>query len=492
LLKRLTDEDLATLAPRAMLVAGELVDQGDGEMPLVNPGDGTSLGHVPVAGPTLVAEAVRAAEDAFPAWRSTNLRQRQATVLAMADYLARDIENLALLDAIDGGLPIATAQGNVRFAESYVRFLAGLAYSWGGRSIPVAGKGFDFTVRHPFGPTARIIPFNHPLMFAAWKIAAPLLVGNTVVLKLPDQAPLSGLRLAHELGTIFPPGVVNVITGPGQVTGDALVRHPGIKRVAFIGSVATGRRILAAVADRNVPVTAELGGKNAHIVAADADVERAVRCAVAGMAYPGAGQSCGSYSRVLVHEAIHDEVVDRLVSATAGLQPGHPLDPGTGVGPLIAPEPVTRAMKAVEEAVASGATLALGGTTPAFEGSAGGFYMNPTILLDVDRQMRVAQEELFAPVQVVMKWSTVDEALDLANDTEFGLCASIHSADLLTAMTLAEGLEVGSIAVNGVGSQHWMGAPFGGRKASGIGGKEDSLDELLEATYEKNIFVSTD
>jgi betaine-aldehyde dehydrogenase len=487
---RLVVPDLAAISPRSMLIGGELVDSGDGEMPVISPADGSSLGHVPVAGPKAVAAAVEAAEDAFPAWRATNLRQRQAALVAMADYLARDLDELAVLDAIDGGLTLSSAQSNVRVAEAYVRYFAGLAYSWGGRSVPVVDRAFDFTVRKPIGPTARIIAFNHPVMFAAWKIAAPLLVGNTIVLKLPDQAPLSGLRLGNALREIFPPGVVNVITGPGHLTGDALVRHPGIKRVAFIGSVATGRRILAAVAARNVPVTAELGGKNAHIVAADADLDRAARIAVDGMSYSGAGQSCGSYSRVLVHESVHDEVVERIAALTGRLKVGHPLDPAAQVGPLIGPEPVERALAAVRHAAESGARVVLGGTAPASPECAGGYYMNPTVLADVDPEMGVAQDELFAPVQTIMRWSTPQEAVDLANATEFGLCASIHTNDLRMALTMADEIEVGSVSINGGGSQHWMGAPFGGCKASGAGGKEDSIDELLDATYERNIYVS--
>src|SRR6266851_974899 len=256
-----------------MLIGGDLVDTSNDQMQVSSPGDGSSLGHVPVADQQLVADAVTAAEAAFPDWKRRDLRDRQSALLALADHLASDAENLAFLDAVDGGIPIGPAIGEVRFAESFVRYMAGLAHSWGGRTVPTAARGIDLTLREPFGPTARIIPFNHPLMFAAWKIAAPLLVGNTVVLKLPDQAPLSGLRLCTALQSIFPAGVVNVVTGPGHLTGNALVRHPGIRRIAFIGSVATGRRILSIAAERNIPVTAELGGKNAHIVAGDADLD---------------------------------------------------------------------------------------------------------------------------------------------------------------------------------------------------------------------------
>jgi acyl-CoA reductase-like NAD-dependent aldehyde dehydrogenase len=473
-----------------MLIGGDLVDAGRERMPVDSPGDGSSLGHVPVADRQLVADAVTAAEAAFPGWKRTDLRDRQAALVALADHLASDAENLAFLDAVDAGIPVGSALGEVRFAESFIRYLAGLAYSWGGRTVPTAARGIDLTLREPFGPTARITAFNHPLMFAAWKIAAPLLVGNTVVLKLPDQAPLSGLRLCPALQRIFPAGVVNVVTGPGQLTGDALVRHPGIKRIAFIGSVATGRRILSIAAERNVPVTAELGGKNAHIVAGDADLDRAAACAVAGMGYRGAGQSCGSYSRVLVHDSVYDEVVDRIAGLTKGLRVGHPLDPRTQVGPLISPAAVSRALAAVREAVDAGASLVAGGTIPAVQSGDGGHYLTPTIVGDVEAGMGIAQQELFAPVQAVLRWSTLEEAIGLANGTEFGLCASIHSSDLRTVMTLTEALEVGSVAVNGSGAQHWLGAPFGGIKSSGIGGKEDSLDELLEATYEKNVFIS--
>jgi acyl-CoA reductase-like NAD-dependent aldehyde dehydrogenase len=473
-----------------MLIGGDLVDTSIDEMHVSSPGDGSSLGHVPVADQQLVADAVTAAEAAFPDWKRRDLRDRQSALLALADHLASDAENLAFLDAVDGGIPIGPAIGEVRFAESFVRYMAGLAHSWGGRTVPTAARGIDLTLREPFGPTARIISFNHPLMFAAWKIAAPLLVGNTVVLKLPDQAPLSGLRLCTALQSIFPAGVVNVVTGPGHLTGDALVRHPGIRRIAFIGSVATGRRILSAAAERNIPVTAELGGKNAHIVAGDADLDRAAECAVTGMSYRGAGQSCGSYSRVLVHDSVYDEVVDRIAGLTKGLRVGHPLDPRTQVGPLISSAAVSRALSTVQEAIDAGASLVAGGTIPTVESATGGHYMSPTVVGDVAAGMGIAQQELFAPVQAVMRWSTIEEAIDLANGTEFGLCASIHSSNIRTVMTLIEALEVGSVAVNGSGAQHWMGAPFGGCKSSGIGGKEDSLDELLEATYEKNVFIS--
>jgi acyl-CoA reductase-like NAD-dependent aldehyde dehydrogenase len=473
-----------------MLIGGDLVDAGGEQMPVDSPGDGSSLGHVPVADRQLVADAVTAAEAAFPDWKRRDQRDRQSALLALADHLASDAENLAYLDAVDAGIPVGAALGEVRFTESFIRYIAGLAYSWGGRTVPTSARGIDLTLREPFGPTARITAFNHPLMFAAWKIAAPLLVGNTVVLKLPDQAPLSGLRLCPALQRLFPAGVVNVVTGPGQLTGDALVRHPGIKRIAFIGSVATGRRILSIAAERNLPVTAELGGKNAHIVAGDADLDRAAECAVTGMGYRGAGQSCGSYSRVLVHDSVYDEVVDRIAGLTKGLRVGHPLDPRTQVGPLISSAAVSKALAAVQNAVDAGASLVAGGTIPVVERAARGHYLTPTIVGDVEAGMGIAQQELFAPVQAVMRWSTLEEAIDLANGTEFGLCASIHSSDLRTVMTLAEALQVGSVAVNGSGAQHWMGAPFGGIKSSGIGGKEDSLDELLEATYEKNVFIS--
>jgi acyl-CoA reductase-like NAD-dependent aldehyde dehydrogenase len=489
LLDQLSQLDVLTTSSRQLLIDGELVTGGE-EMSLTSPCDGSSLGNVPLAGPELVADAVDAATRAFPAWRATNLRERQAALLALAQHLSDDLAGLAALDAVDGGLPLVAAGNDVRLSVAFIRYIAGLAFDWGGRTVPTASKAFDFTIRQPYGPTARIVPFNHPILFATWKIAAPLLTGNTIVLKLPDQSPLSGLRLCTALREIFPPGVVNVLSGSGAVTGDALVRHPGIKRIAFIGSVPTGRLILSAAAERNVPVTAELGGKNAHIVAADADLDRAVRSAVAGMNYQGAGQSCGSYSRVLVQDRVYDEFVERLAAATAEIKVGHPFTDGTTMGPLIGPAAVSRALASIEEASQAHARVVCGGTVPDVPDGNGGHYLAPTVVADVTHVMRIAQEELFAPVQAVMKWSTVEEAASIANGTEFGLCASVHTRDLNLAMSLADELEVGSIAVNGDGAQHWMGAPFGGVKASGVGGKEDTVDELLESTYEKNVFVS--
>jgi betaine-aldehyde dehydrogenase len=487
----LTEQSITTLWKPQLLIGGELVQPASDTMDVTSPADGTRLGEVPVATPDVVAAAVDAATAAFPAWRATNLRERQAAVLALADYLATDLPNLATLEAVDGGLPLTAAGNDIRLAVAFVRYLAGLAYSWGGRSIPVAANGVDFTMRQPYGPTARIVPFNHPLLFAAWKIAAPLLTGNTIVLKPPDQAPLSALRLAVALRDIFPPGVVNVVTGPGHVTGDALVRHPGIKRIAFIGSVPTGRRILAAAAERNVPVTAELGGKNAHIIAADADLDRAVHAAVAGMNYVGAGQSCGSYSRVLVHESVYDEVVQRIATRTRAVAVGHPMAEGTIMGPLIGPEAVSRAEASVQDAVDNGASVVAGGSVPVVENGAGGFYLEPTVVADVEPAMGIATTELFGPVQSIIRWSTLDEVIKIANGTEFGLVASVHARDVGVVMQLVDALDAGSIAVNGDGVQHWMGAPFGGIKASGVGGKEDTVDELIDSTVEKNIFIAS-
>jgi betaine-aldehyde dehydrogenase len=490
LLDRLPTADVLETSSRRLLIGGELLAGAAEEMPLTSPGDGSSLGSVPVADAEQVADAVDAAAGAFPGWSATHVRERQAAVLALAQHLLDDLPNLVALEAVDGGLPVTAAAGDVRLAATFIRYLAGLAFEWHGRTVPSAAGSFDITVRKPYGPTARIVPFNHPILFATWKIAAPLLTGNTIVLKLPDQAPLSGLRICTALREIFPPGVVNVLTGPGHTTGDALIHHPGIKRIAFIGSVPTGRRILAAAAERNVPVTAELGGKNAHIVAADADLDRAVRASVAGMNYQSAGQSCGSYSRVLVQDGVYDEFVERLAAATAAVQAGNPLAEATTMGPLIALPPVSRALAAIADATQAHATVVAGGIVPEIPGSEGGYYLAPTLVADVSPVMKIAQEELFAPVQAVMKWSTIEEAAEIANGTEFGLVASVHTRSLSTALRLADELEVGSVAVNGDGGQHWIGAPFGGVKASGVGGKEDTLDELLDSTYEKNVFVN--
>jgi betaine-aldehyde dehydrogenase len=479
--------DLEAGASRMMLIGGELVRSRSGRtMPVISPGDGRSLGDVPAADAGDVATAVEAAAAAFESWRFTDLGVRRQCVSKLAAAIGADAENLAYLDAVDSGSPIGAMRQDAAAARFAVEFFGGLAFSWGGRSVPVMGRAIDYTVREPYGVTARIVPFNHPLVFAAWKIIPPLLTGNTVVLKLPDQTPLSGLRLAEQLAEIFPPGVVNVITGDGAEAGAALVAHTLVRRVAFIGSVPTGTLIAKAAAERLVPVSMELGGKNPMVVCADADPEEAAHAAVAGMNFSTQGQSCGSYSRLFLHEDVHDVVVEAVVNEVRNVRVSHPLDETADMGALIDAKALDRITSHVARAVDQGASVAAGGERLTGGILDGGFYYAPTVLTGVRSSMPVARTELFGPVVSVLRWKDPDQLLTELNDTQYGLTANIHTNDLQLAYRLAERIESGSIAINGDGSQHWFGAPFGGFKSSGFG-KEDTIDELIDSTREKNL-----
>lgn len=472
-----------------LLIDGKLVDAADGETRSVSsPADGRELNSVAWAGKEDVTRAVSAARVAYEDWRFSDLLLRRRCIMRLAEAVAEDAEQLAYLDAVDSGSPLSAMRGDLGYAPLAIELMAGYVSSWGGRSIPVPGRSIDFTLREPYGVTARIVPFNHPAVFAAWKIVAPLLTGNTIVLKLPDQTPLSGLRLASAIAEIFPPGVVNIVTGDGAVAGDALVRHADVARIAFIGSVSTGKVILAAAAERIVPVTLELGGKNPMIVCADAELEAAVDASVRGMNFQTQGESCGSYSRVFVHRELHDEFLQRVADRVAALRVRHPLDDEADCGALVDARALAKTEHYVESAVSEGADVRAGGRRPTSPGLEGGYYFEPAVLGGVEPWMTVAREEIFGPVVAVLSWSDESDVIAEANALPLGLTANVHTRDLGRAMRFAERIESGSVAINGEGGQHWLGAPFGGFKQSGYG-KEDGVDELIESTREKNVNV---
>ena len=481
---------LAKVGNRQLLIGGKLCAPSGGDtMDVVSPVDGRPLGVVAKACRVDVYAAVDAAKRAFETWRWTDVDERRRCLLALADHLRRDSAVYSALDAIDSGSPLAVMKRDVEFAAASIEFVAGLAWSWTGTQVPTGTRAIDFTVREPYGVVARVVPFNHPLAFAAGKIAAPLLTGNTVVLKLADQASLSGLRLCDALVELFPPGVINVISGVGAEAGDALVRHPDVGRIGFIGSRATGKAILRAAADTVTPVTLELGGKNAFIVCADANLGEAVDAAINGMNFGTAGQSCGSFSRLFVHQELYDEAISRLAERIADVRVRNPFDESAQMGALISDGARERCEGYIETAREGGARLVAGGRRLTGKAFGGGYYLEPVLLADVTADMPVATEEVFGPVLAAMPWSTVDEVIAGSNGTPYGLTAGVWCRDLDLAMRLVEDLEVGTVSVNGNGTQHhtW-GAPFGGYKESGYG-KEEHVGELLDWTREKNVNV---
>ena len=454
----------------------------------LNPATQAVLGRVARAGATDVDAAVRAAHAAFGGWRSTPIFKRAAILRAAAAELRKHDADLALLDALNCGNPVAEMVHDVHAAAAMLEYFAGLIPEIKGDTIPMNNGSFNFTVREPLGVVARIYPSNHPLLFAASRIAAALAAGNTVVIKPPEQAPLSSVRMIELIAHLFPDGVLNCVNG-GRDTGAALVTHPLIAKVALTGSENAGRAVLHAVADQIKPALLELGGKNSLIVYPDADLQAATTGAVRGMNFLWAGQSCGSTSRVYVHESLYDSFLQEFVDKVkAAHRPGLPEDPRTTMGCLGHQSAFEKTMFYIDAAIADGARLVTGGRRPEDPALANGWFVEPTVFADVTSDMRVAREEIFGPVVVVIRWSDEDALMEEVNALDVGLTCSIWTRNLDTALAAAQRVQAGYVWING-SSSHAIGAPFGGYKRSGMG-REECLEELFEFTQVKNINVT--
>lgn len=461
--------------------------EGGARFAVTSPGSGASLGEVADASARDVDAAVAAAREAFPGWRDTPPLERARLLRRMAQIVRENARELAMLDALDCGNPVTAMVGDAAIAAAQIDFFAGLVTEMKGASIPMGPDRLNASVREPLGVVARIVPFNHPFMFAAGKSAAPLSAGNTIVVKPPEQAPLSALRLAELLEGVLPPGVFNVVTGAGRETGQALVSHPGTDSVALIGSVGAGQGVMRGAAERVKPLLLELGGKNALIALPDADPEAVAEAMIAGMNFAWCGQSCGSTSRAFLHESLHDAVLDALGARIGRFRPGRPEDWATTMGAIISAPQHARILRYIETAKGEGATLVHGGRAPDAPELAGGLFIEPTVFSGVTQDMTIAREEIFGPVLSVLKWS--DEAAMLAdvNAVDVGLTCAIWTNDLAAALRLSAAVEVGYVWINEV-SRHFLGAPFGGVKLSGLG-REECLQELLSFTREKNIHI---
>jgi len=376
---------------------------------------------------------------------------------------------------------------DVRTAVDRMRFAAGLAYEIKGETIPSTPGNIHMTIRQPYGVIGRIIPFNHPIGFAASRIAPAIISGNTMVVKPSEQSPLSSSILGEICKDILPPGVVNIVTG-GRETGETLVRHPRVKRIAFIGQPASGMAIQKAAAETAVKhVTLELGGKNPLIAFADADLDKVAACAVGGMNFGWQGQSCGSMSRIVLHESIHDAVLEKILERVRKIKIGHPLDPTTNMGPINNKQQYGKVQFYIELAKEEGAKLLHGGNVPKGEEFKRGYWIEPTVFGDVNMSMRIAKEEVFGPVMSVLKFKTDADAIAIANGVDLGLTAAVWTNDINRAIRVAQAVQAGYIWINGVG-QHYRGVPYGGFKNSGIG-REEGISELLSYTEEKVINI---
>ena len=460
--------------------SGRTIDQ-------VNPGTGESLARVADCGADDIDAAVNAAKTAFKEWRRVPPLERAKMLKEIARILRENAGELAMIDAADCGNPIAEMIMDAAIAAAQVEFFAGLVTEMKGHSIPMGPARLNFSVREPLGVVGRIVPFNHPFMFIAGKSAAPLAAGNTIVMKPPEQAPLSSLRLAELIDGLLPPGVFNLVPG-GKEAGAALASHPGVAKIALIGSVPTGKAVMRAASDTLKGVLLELGGKNALIAYDDADPDAVADGLVGGMNFTWCGQSCGSTSRAFIHEKIYDAVLERVKVRIKHWRPGIPTDPSTTMGAIVSTAQFDRVMSYIDSAKNEGARLVSGGGRPDDPRLTNGLFIEPTVFAEVTPSMRIFNEEIFGPVVGVIKWSDEMAMFEQVNSVDYGLTASIWTNDLTTVHRAAAEVEAGFIWVNDI-SKHFIGAPFGGYKQSGIG-REECLDELLSFTQEKNININ--
>ncbi len=447
---------------------------------VIEPATERAMAELPRAGVEEVDAAVARAKAAYPAWRAVAPSERAALLRALAEGIAARHEDLARLEARNAGKPIGDARGEIGMVVDTFRYYTGAPERLLGQTIPVAG-GVDMTFREPLGVVGLIVPWNFPLTIASWKVAPALAAGNTVVLKPAELTPLSAVELERiALAAGLPEGVLNVVAGPGSVCGARLVEHPDVAKIAFTGSTEVGRGIAAGAAATIKRVTLELGGKSANVVFADADLEAAAAAAPAAV-FGNAGQDCCARSRILVERSALDDFLAALEPHVVSMRVGDPLDEATQMGPLISAD--RRA--AVAAYVPDDAPVAIRGQTP--EGP--GYWFAPTVLAPVSNADRAAREEIFGPVACVIPFEGEAEAVELANDTIYGLSGSIWSRDGARALRVARAIEAGVLSINSNTSVR-VSTPFGGFKQSGVG-RELGPDALEHYTELKNVYYGT-
>jgi len=470
--------------PKGLFIGGDWVKASSGKsITTINPSNGDVLGEVPLASVEDVDLAVAAAKEAFPAWAGLEVTKRAQYLIRLADAIDENTDYLALMDSVDSGNAISGMKGDMKWTSDTFRYFANLVTEIKGETMSREPGHLNMTMRQPYGVVAKINPFNHPFRFCAEKMASALAAGNTIVAKGPEQAPLSSLKLGELCEKIFPPGVINIVTGDGM-TGSAMVRHKDIQRIGFVGSVETGRIIAREAAEGLKEVTLELGGKNPIIIFPDADPKKAAAAAVKAMNMNRQGQSCSSTSRVLVHASMHDAVRDELVKAVEAIPVGFPWLEGAEMGPIVSQQQYDRVMRYIGYGQEDGAQLLTGGDRPDDPDLKNGFFVKPVVFDGVTPEMRIGAEEIFGPVMSIMTWSDYDEMIEIANGVMYGLTASIVTNDFSTAMRTAERVEAGYVWINSSG--RYLGAPYGGWKQSGIG-REETMEELLSYTRIKNV-----
>jgi aldehyde dehydrogenase (NAD+) len=479
----------AATEQKKLLINNEWCDAAGGTtMEVVNPATEDVIATVASAGRHDVDVAVQAARAALSGpWGALSARERGRLVSRLADRLLERADEVARLETLHNGKPIfESRQIEIPAAAECFEYFAGWADKVMGETIPVKGNYFTFTLREPLGVVAAIVPWNFPLLLAAWKVAPALACGNTVVLKPASQTPLTALALgeiAVEVG--LPPGVLNVITGPGSSVGQALVEHPGIDKIAFTGDTSTGKSIMRSAADTLKKITLELGGKSPNIVLPDADLDAALRGATTGIFY-GKGEVCAAGSRLLIDRSIKSQFMDKLAARTKKMVAGDPLDPKTRYGALASKKQLETVERYVDTAKREGASLIAGGARTDI-GTGKGYFFQPTVFDEVTPEMTIAREEIFGPVLATIEFSDLDEAIARANDSVYGLAAAVWTKDIKKAHYVARKLQAGTVWVNTY-NIYDTAAPFGGYKASGFG-REMSAHALEHYTQTKCVWV---
>ncbi len=477
--------------PGKLFIGGKWVESASGKtFPTINPATGEMLTVIAEGDERDADAAVGAARQAFESgpWPEMSASERARLLWKIGELIDKYNEELGRLETLDNGKPIfESRQIDMPMVAEVFRYYAGWATKIHGETVPVRGPFLHYTLREPLGVVAAIVPWNFPLLLASWKVAPALAAGNTVVLKPASWTPLTALRFAEicqEAGV--PDGVVNVLTGPGSTLGKALVRHPGVAKVAITGETRTGQEILRDSADTLKHVTLELGGKSPNIVFADADLEAAVRGATIGIFY-GKGEVCAAGSRLFVEKKVHDEFIEKLVERAKKLQPADPLDPKTRFGALVSERQMQTVLGYIEKGKSEGAKLVAGGER-ASVGGGQGFFVQPTVFDGVRNDMTIAREEIFGPVLASIEFGEIEDAVRQANDTPYGLAAAVWTRDIAKAHRVARKLQAGTVWINTY-NNYDPAAAFGGYKMSGYG-RELGMHAIEHYTQVKSVWVN--